>query len=330
MSYDLYLFSREGASNRTTLTREAFFDYFEGEHYTTEDDAVSYNNGDTGVYFSFTWYDSSAGEVEPPKVPLPHVHFKINYNRSHVFALEAERELTALVEHFDLLVEDPQDEGMSRGEYTADGFLRGWNAGNGAAHRVFAQMESQGERGLSGSLTLPSATLRACWEWSRRRDPLADELFDDEDIDVFVPRVMFLRHEGRALSFCVWPNLIPSALPQVDRIVLSRNELPEPWASHSTEGLVLIDWEQLRAVLLGFDEVEERDGAGEAAPLPYLLMTYARGEDAPEELARYVIGLPGVEGKLQWAAPGEVLDEELVRQARADRSASDVPAEGQP
>ena len=66
----------------------------------------------------------------------------------------------------------------------------GWNAGNAFAHRAFAQIQSRGERAVGGGLTLPAATLRACWEWTRSRNERAAELFDDEDIDAFVPRAI--------------------------------------------------------------------------------------------------------------------------------------------
>ena len=40
----------------------------------------------------------------------------------------------AFVHAFDLVVDDPQMAGMGRGEFSADGFLAGWNAGNRFAH----------------------------------------------------------------------------------------------------------------------------------------------------------------------------------------------------
>src|SRR5262249_11873553 len=145
-------------------------------------------------------------EEDPNRGPQREsIYFNMNYYRPHFFGLEAVEEVDALVEAFDLTVSDPQAEGMGEGEYTSEGFLRGWNAGNGFAHQAFAQIQSEGEQTVNRSLTLPSATLRACWEWTRGRNELAEDLFEGDEIDAFVPRVMFLQEGGQAVSMCVWP-----------------------------------------------------------------------------------------------------------------------------
>ena len=51
MSYDLYLFGREG---KPPLERQDFLDHFQGDLFSHEGDSVHYSNGDTGVYFTFT------------------------------------------------------------------------------------------------------------------------------------------------------------------------------------------------------------------------------------------------------------------------------------
>jgi hypothetical protein len=88
------------------------------------------------VYFSFDYTD--AKDVDPEEIEeqpndglVPTgLSFNINYIRPHFFGLEAEPELAALIEHFSFLIDDPQRQGMGRGKYSREGFLRGWNAGN--------------------------------------------------------------------------------------------------------------------------------------------------------------------------------------------------------
>src|SRR5262249_46246164 len=148
------------------LQRESFFAYFNGDKYSQDGDTVNYSNSDTGVYFHFTWYESDSSE-ETPKSKKDHsrsqpsIHFNMNFYRPHFFGLEAAQILTPFVKHFDLVVNDPQAEGMGQGDFTEEGFLRGWNAGNRFAAQAFRQMQAKGETLLGGNLSLPAALNRA-------------------------------------------------------------------------------------------------------------------------------------------------------------------------
>ena len=112
---------------------------------------------------------------------------------------------------------DPQIEGMGEGEYTPEGFLRGWNAGNRFAHQAYLALEQRGEKLIGRHHVLPAKTLRACWEWTYGIDTLYDRVHDD-DIDVFIPQVMYALCDGALQTLCVWPQLIPTALPAVGAI----------------------------------------------------------------------------------------------------------------
>src|SRR5262249_13577013 len=127
MSYDLGLYPRAGA----TLRRKAVFDYLSGDYFSHEGDEVHYSHPDTGVYFHFTRVKGGKRDSDDPNEGgRTHVYFNMNFYRPHTFGLEAAEVLGRFVERFDLTVDDPQSEGMGQGEYSREGFLRGWNAGN--------------------------------------------------------------------------------------------------------------------------------------------------------------------------------------------------------
>src|SRR5262249_34432397 len=145
-------------------------------NFTVEDDQAAYQNEKTGVYFTFDYYDGKDAEADDPNAGREHIHFNLNYYRPHTFGLEAERVLTPLVEELDLVVSDPQNEGMGDGEYTPEGFLRGWNSGNRFGHQAYLSLAQKGEKIVGHNHVLPTKTLRACWEWTYGIEDLYDDL----------------------------------------------------------------------------------------------------------------------------------------------------------
>jgi hypothetical protein len=306
MSYDLYLYRRASAD---PLKEEGFQSYFEDRpHFTVKGTQAGYENEKTGVYFTFQYSDGTDADADDSTTSREHIHFNLNYFRPHVFGLEAERVLTQLVEALDLVVSDPQTEGMGEGEYTPEGFLRGWNAGNRFAHQACLALEQEGEKLIGRHHVLPAKLLRACWEWTYGIEALYDRVHDD-GIDVFIPRVMFALCDGVLRTLCVWPQLIPTALPAVDRILVMRDQLPH-FAKGVDTANALVPWEEVRKAASGFELVSGEDTPG----LQYVLMDYGSGEEAPEELVDFVRALPAFGGKLQGIATDQILDEELVRE----------------
>jgi len=309
VSYDLYLFRRAGAK---PLKKKEFLAYFKGRlDFTVKGTSVGYQNEKTGVYFSFDYSDGKSTDADDPNAGRAHIHFNINYFRPHTFGLEAERVLTRLVAGLDLIVSDPQNEGMGDGDYTPEGFLRGWNAGNRFGYQSMRAVQQRGETLLGGQHVLPAQTLRACWEWTYGINTLYDRLHED-DIDVFIPRVMFGLCDGALRTFCVWPQLIPTALPAVDLVLVMRDELPQ--GTEGETGNALVAWKDVRKAAAKFKLVSGKDAPG----LKYVLMDYGTAEEAPPELLKFVRGLPAFEGSLQGISPDQVLDEELVRDCAPD------------
>src|SRR5262249_47502018 len=180
MSYDLILHTRPG---KPPLTREAFAAHFEGDRWKVEGDTANYFNEVTGVYFQFGYSDgkpeadedtpANNGEAPPDGEEdagpsQPYIWFNINYFRPHYFGLEAQGPLARLVKSFNLVVSDPQAEGMGDGEFTPEGFLRGWNAGNRFAFQALLQMKD--ETPLHSMFTVPTELNRQIWEWNYYRE----------------------------------------------------------------------------------------------------------------------------------------------------------------
>jgi hypothetical protein len=305
MSFDLWLYTRPGAP---PIERQAFLDFFQNDPHRVSGDTVSWSNGETGVSFRLEYEDrSEQAETEEAKNTPPHLFFNMNFFRPHIFGVEAELVLTRLVERFDLTVSDPQGDGMGEGEYSTEGFLRSWNTGNEWACRAMTQM------GRTNPFSLPRALNRAYWSWNFSKAEFAQDLWTFEDIDVFVPRIMFLAHEGRARSFCIFPNLVPTAVPKVDFVLVIRDELAEPNARDSSETPALISWQQLREAARDFKVVP--GGPDEETQLDYLLLFSADYHDkdtAPEDLMQFVIGLPDWPGKPTSITVDQILDAELV------------------
>ena len=230
MSYDLSFLVRNGEA---TPTAESFREHFRSRRgYTEQGGEFWYQNEDTGVYFSFDLHegedvgedlDADGAASVDDGLRATCLTFNLNYFRPHVFGLESEREVSALVARFSLLVDDPQNEGMARGPYSSVGFLRGWDAGNLFGHRAILGQMDKGEPSISNPRldALPKETLESIWRWNYGRPQLQHELGDD----VFVPRIQLVRDEGAPRSFVVWGDAIAVAVPDVDLLVLVRDEL---------------------------------------------------------------------------------------------------------
>jgi hypothetical protein len=248
MSYDLFFHTPKGTP---PLGRDAFEAYFSARaHYTVDDEGAWYQHEDTGVYFSFRWRDGSASAAT----------FNLNYFRPRVFGLEAEPEVSAFVSHFGLEIDDPQSEGMGSGPYSAEGFLRGWGAGNTAAHEILIQQGKTGEP----LLVLPRDVLERTWRWNRARGALQDRYGNS----LFVPRISYFADAGRVLTFAVWTEASPIALPEVDLLMLVR-DVGEPHQS-----VAVVSAASLASIVESFPHQE--DGA-----LSYRLLDY---DLAPEQL----------------------------------------------
>jgi len=286
MSYDLF-FRRKMTGK--PVGEDLFKQYFSDRaHYRLENSQACYENQGTGVYFSFEYTQTPDDESDPD---LEAVTFNINFFRPHVFGLEAEPEVSAFVRQFDLLVFDPQDNGMGEGEYSRKGFLDGWNAGNEFAYRAILRSQQP------DYFTMPSKKLRYYWEWNLVSKELQAKYLD---LDVFVPTILLLSVDRRASTAIVWGDGVAIALPDVDYLIMPRRELaPSKWMT-TKEDEVFLPLEAAESTVAGYPSHDR--------PLRHRLLDY---ETPPPEIVRFFRQQQSFRGKLQGITLDTILDEEI-------------------
>jgi len=289
MSYDLYMRPRV-----EMVDREKFVGHFVSRtHYESVDDQSWYRNEDTGVYFVFEYSDtvtSNAPDLEEPAISYS-LSFNINYYRPSFFGKEAEPELHAFIERFDLLVDDPQIGGMGVGEYDSAKFLRGWSKGNELGYQAVLQ---GGE--AKTIFTAPTVELERIWRWNYERRQLQAQIGESH----FVPRIFFLEVEGTAKSAVVWPDAIPSLLPQVDYLFVDRRDLAPRRLFRGIPDRALMSWHRAETVI--------RDHASMTETGAFLL-SYS---SPPPKIVKMVRNLPPQTQALRGIATDAVLDAELI------------------
>ena len=238
MSYDLYFRKR----NKEKITLDQFNGYFQNRaRYKVENEQAFYQNEDTGVYFIFEYNDHS--KIDPAESPadISPVYLSINLFRSHIFGLEAEPEISVFVKHFDLLVHDPQIDGISGDEYDSRAFLRGYDIGNKFSYESFSKSDPAVLKNA-----LSSAEIERCWDWNYHRSELQAEVGED----VFVPRIFFHRIEGKVKSAVLWSEAIPTTFPKVDTVVIFRQSLaPSHFFKRKKDDYTIVDPSQIAELL---------------------------------------------------------------------------------
>jgi len=286
MSYDLFFTGSE-------ITEEEFVGYFSGRKwYELNNQEAWYKNEDTGVYFNFEY--SNEPPEEDDDAPQG-VSFNLNFFRPHFFALEAEPEVRAFVEHFGCTVLDPQNDGDIEVHYSTAAFLEGWNRGNEFAYS--ALLSSQDDPRIIH--TRPKTELRSIWEWNIKREHVQETLGEN----IFVPRIMFLEVDGKAHSAVAWPDAIPALIPTVDALLVGRDELaPRGWFRRRKD-LFIVPFEDARPVLEAF---ESNDYALTTFPIP--------GPTVPAEVVDYVKNLKPNRAPIEGIPMDHILDREIVEQ----------------
>ena len=287
MSYDLYFKSRTASQP----LHADFAAYFSGrDGYRFQGGQALYSNEDTGVYFNFENNNGEDGSAQT-------IAFNMNYYRPSYFALEAEPEVHAFVRALDLVVSDPQINGMGEGEYNSDLFHSGWRAGN--EFGIHAILGHQKKPDIVYSR--PMEDLHRIWRWNSGRKQYQSELGDK----IFVPRVMFLRTGNEASSAVVWPDGAPTIIPEVEYLIVVRNELAPRRLLSKKNDVVFLE----RGLA---DKILSRYGSTDAAGTTAL--TY---KERPNEVISFVRSLKTSAEPKQGLAPDQVLDRELVGKWRS-------------
>ncbi|CAB1083836.1 hypothetical protein D1AOALGA4SA_11370 [Olavius algarvensis Delta 1 endosymbiont] len=208
MSYDLYF-------TEPKIERDDFIAYFhDRQNYEVSDMQVFYQNEDTGVYFLIDYNESAD---EDPEAIESTASLNLNYYRPHFFGLEAVDEISALIDHFQFSIHDPQNAGMADGPFSKEGFLRAWNHGNEFGYSAILQ----GDNAPDKVWTIPTEQLESIWKWNYKKDAVQESFREDS----FVPRVFFMAVGGKVVSVTVWPDAISELIPRVDFLVIDKDEL---------------------------------------------------------------------------------------------------------
>jgi hypothetical protein len=212
MSYQIQLFSN-------SLNPSSFQEYFQNrDNY---EDSGKYFNQNTQVDFIFELIlDADIDDEETsPHLRKTHVVFTLNYVRPHVFAVEAEIELTAFVNYFQCSVEDYQIDGMKDGKYSNEAFLKAWNVGNSFG---ISALEEMGESEIYHS---ERQLVESVWRWNFEIEHLTNSLKQDR----YVPSARWGRliSDGSLVTFCIWGEGVRSVLPEFVSHVLLVREKPK-------------------------------------------------------------------------------------------------------
>ncbi len=255
MSYDLYF-------QADAIDFAQIEHYFSNRlNYKVANQQAWYSNEKTGVYFYFEWNEPKESGKSDGDIEIEHpIAFNLNYFRPHVFALEAEPEIAAFVSEFNLSIEDPQNDGMEGTAYSKDGFLRAWNAGNKFAYQTMGNSPSVV---AARSLSMPSSVIEKCWSWNLDLPRLQEKLTDH----VFVPTIMFAAHKNQMKTLVCWTDAIPIALPEVDLILLNRDQIAKKkMMIFKSSSMALVQYESIKPLVEKFPQ--------EQGALPYLLLSY--------------------------------------------------------
>ncbi len=320
MSYDLFF----GVPPvRQPPSPSAICEYFlERKHYEVSESQAVYRNEDTGVYFAFDIEapkePQQEDEADPSFVPCG-IAFNLNYYRPHIFGLEAEPEVASFTERFDLLVDDPQIDGMGRGHYSSERFLAGWNTGNRFAYKaLLTKLDASDVVD-----TLPFDAIERYWRWNLTSEAMQEQVTEP----AFVPRVMFMREAGRVASFVTWTDAIPIVIPKVDYVVLARREFATGPPSHGKFDFAVVRWKDLEARALPRSPYSGplecwliREGKGRRSTgslLGWLTGLLGFGLRAPPpEVANLFKEAPSKPKPLEGIPVDQILDEEMVHEYR--------------
>ena len=214
------------------------------------------------------------------------VAFNLNYFRPHTFGLEAAIELEAFAKAFDAVATDEE-----QWPFTRERFLKAWNEGNRFGYRAMVK-----EAGAVH--TWPAKRIREVWEWNYTR-PQEDAPQLDE---YFVPGVFAADFDGHTRSVAIWPPACPVLLPAVDALLV-----PLAQSGKASEDVALVPWDEVLPVVKPYEQRSQ-------GLLRYRLVFVDDGW--PAEVTAFLSKRRKPAGKLNGVALDEVLDEELVTEAR--------------
>lgn len=288
MSYNLYLKPRQGVLSETD-----FWSYFEGRaNYQRQGIQAIYDNENTGVYFDFLFDLSPLEDDEGPAADCP-IMLTVNYMRAGFFIQEAEHEVSALVNHFDLVVVDPQSDEEGPRDHQPDKMVKTWHEGNQFSISVRMSLDESSREKV---VWVPRELLQSTWAWNFS----VAERYAKARKDLCIPRIFLAHLEGKIVTIAFWPDGLPSHVPKVDYLLVPRKNLAPRKFFKKQEDTTFVAWQVALPVLMKHGHLQA-DGSIE---LGYL-------DKPPAEVARFVRHLPKESRTFQGFASDQMLELEL-------------------
>lgn len=212
MSFDLYFCRQDNTAPSLTELKN----YFSAQpNFNVEDTADGgtqflYKNEVTGVYCIFASSPLDARELDG--CGSSGLSFNINYNRASFFAYEAMPLVETFCRHYDLVVEDPQEETV--GPANAAALIDSWRRHNASATAALAQSDLDLHY-------LPERSATTWWRYMTVQPALEQSLTED----FFVPTpFIIMTPEGELFTAMVLPNAIAQFFPTSDYVVVQRQK----------------------------------------------------------------------------------------------------------
>lgn len=216
MSFDLY-FCRE---NKSIPSVSELKEYFAAVPHVEVNDVDAggvqfvYQNPATGVYCDFSYSPVDAGEMEG--CGSSGLSFNLNYVRPSFFAYETMPLVEAFCKHFDLLIEDPQEETTQPAD--AGRLISSWRAQNATAVSGMTKVAKEHEIEM---LYLPERRATEWWRYMSVKKRIEDVMTED----IFVPSIMILMSpSNEVFTVIVWPKAIAQFFPSCDYVYVQREK----------------------------------------------------------------------------------------------------------
>lgn len=277
MSYDLYFTS-------PSISLEEFENYFsKNPLYEVNNGQAFYQNEATGVYFFF----NHEGESKEDYDYNVEVSFNLNYLRPHFFSLEAANEIQRFVSYFNCEIEDPQIDGMDNNLFSIEGFLEGWNRGNKFA--VKSPLSQTDKTNLISTDKLDMA-----WNWNFSIQKKNETLGQG----IFIPKIIFLKVDGVLGTCAVWPDAIPTFVPNVDFLHIPREACAPRKTGRDSCLLQNRDFPDF------FSDYLDKNSDFKAFKLP--------NPKTPKFIKKYISSLKPFSGEIKGIAVDSVINKELM------------------
>jgi hypothetical protein len=216
MSFDLYFCRQDKSAPSIPELKEYFssFSLFRVDDVAAGGVEFWYQNEATGVYCLFSYSALDAAELEG--CGSTGLTFNLNFSRPSFFAYETMALVEAFCKHFNLVIENPQDETVEQADATR--LISSWRNHNTRAMGAMKTMAIEESMELH---YLPEASATAWWQYMKVQQRLDDSIAED----IFVPSLMILMNPANELfTVLLWPKGISQFFPRSDYVYLQREQ----------------------------------------------------------------------------------------------------------